>query len=218
MATTKRTSKKTAEATIDFALLKQIHDATMNASGNGMGFMYTSLTQNAALVAAGLVEVNNELTDDKGNVATRTTLKGKEEMEKQTATTETTTTNAPAAAPVASNGFKIVSNVPLPTSKRGSAGDKKYPFDALQVGQSFFVPATPDFDPIKKLGSTVSSATARYAVEIPGQTRTARNGEVVPATRQTRRFVMRKVADGEAYGHPGVAGAGIFRIEDAPAA
>ena len=37
--------------------------------------------------------------------------------------------------------FKIESGVPLP--KRGRTSDVQYPFEELEAGQSFFVPAEP---------------------------------------------------------------------------
>ena len=80
--------------------------------------------------------------------------------------------------------FMIQDAVPVPVIRHGGTRESVYPFDALQPGQSFFVPATETCpDPAKKLGSTVSSATKRYK-------------EATPA----RRFVIRRrvlASDGE---------------------
>lgn len=66
--------------------------------------------------------------------------------------------------------FVIEDNIPLPGAKRGGRGKTIYPFDALAVNQSFHVPATAENpNPAKSLASTVSSATARYAVPLEGQ-------------------------------------------------
>jgi len=127
------------------------------------------------------------------------------------------------AAPVAS-AFTIMSNVPLPASKRGNrvggGAPKKYPFDQLEVNQTFFVAATAENpDPVKKLGSTVSSANMRYAVETgetkqvertvrgpgnkavkDGNGNNVRETKTVPVYKQTRKFAIRPVAKGEKLG------------------
>jgi hypothetical protein len=222
MATAKKSSKKAqaaaapavaeqaVEQIIDFQLLKQINDATMSAAG----MLYVSQAESLPLLNQQLVEINANFVDAEGRIATRITQKGIEEMSKHTQA------HAPAIAAVAAiaaiNGFAIVDGIEPPVSRRGSGnvGDKKYPFDALKVGQSFFVPASEQMpEPWKKLGSTVSSATARYAVET-GETRTNRSGEVVPKMKPTRRFVLRKVDDGAPWGHSGKPGAAIFRLAD----
>jgi hypothetical protein len=73
-----------------------------------------------------------------------------------------------------SNGdFVIEDAVPIPArSSRGRSGG--YPFDQLQVGQSFHVPLGKDdkepADVAARLQSSVSGARARYAVAVPGET------------------------------------------------
>lgn len=139
------------------------------------------------------------------------------------------------AAVAPASSFAILKNVTLPGVIRGrSVGAAKYPFETLEVGDAFFVAATAERpDPADGLGSTVSSATRRYAV--PGTpptkevTRVKRgpdrkavigpNGEKVKETVTvenlipTRVFEMRAIADGTAYGHPGVKGALIGRTK-----
>jgi len=130
------------------------------------------------------------------------------------------TASAPAASP-----YTIMSGVVLPASKRGGGGGggapKKYPFDQLEVGQTFFVPASAAVpDPVKKLGSTVSSANMRYAVETgetkevertkrgpgnkavvdPATGQNVREKKTVPVYKQTRKFTIRPVVGGEKYG------------------
>jgi hypothetical protein len=135
------------------------------------------------------------------------------------------TTQAPVEQP---SGFQIMSGVELPVVKRGrSAGNggggapKKYPFDQLEVGQTFFVPATEKQpDPVKSLGSTISSQNMRYA-EKTGETkmveRTKRGegnkavldaaGNKVRETKQvdvyrfTRKFTIRGAEAGKQYGN-----------------
>lgn len=137
--------------------------------------------------------------------------------------------NQPKAASSASNGaaavspYAIITNAVLPPSKRGNKGGgapTQYPFDALEIGQTFFVPVSEKHpDPVKTLGSTVSSANMRYA-EDTGEKREvnrAKRGEgnkavkdaagnkvmekvTVPVYKYTRKFSIRGVVKGETYG------------------
>ena len=103
--------------------------------------------------------------------------------------------------------FQIEDNVPVPAiSGRGSGGNM-YPFEAMAVGQSFFVPNSESKpNAAKSLASTVSSATARYAVPAEdGSTKTNKKGEVVPVMVETRKFVVRSVEE------DGVKGARVWR-------
>jgi hypothetical protein len=127
-------------------------------------------------------------------------------------------TGAPSASP-----YALISGAVLPPSKRkgggGSGAPKKYPFDQMEVGSSFFVAAGPNFDPVKKLGSTISSANMRYA-EKTGETKVVertvrgpgnkavkdaagnnqRETKTVDVYKQTRKYTIRPVVGGQAYG------------------
>lgn len=107
--------------------------------------------------------------------------------------------------------FKIASvNVAaMPAPSRATA---KYPFDQLEVGQSFFVPnhLSNKGDAAKTLASTISGKNTQYSEEIPGQTRTVR-GKTLPARKQIRTFEGRRVLDGAEWGHPGEAGVAVIR-------
>jgi len=117
-----------------------------------------------------------------------------------------------AAAPAA---FAVESGVPIPAIKRQGAATSIYPFDALEVGQSFFVPATDEMpNPGKSLASTVSSASKRYATENGTRTINRKNKETgemepveVPAYKYDRKFMVRTVEEN------GVKGARVWRIE-----
>lgn len=149
-------------------------------------FCWVPKAEAEKLVAEGLAEVNPAIADPskKGRVATRATAKGVEQNAAATAAPE-----APAAS--AGSQFVIEDSVPIPAvSGRGRIGSV-YPFDKLNVGQSFFVAK-----PAKNLASTVSSANARYAEVVPGQTRKDRKGNDVPATKFTRHFIVRSVEGG----------------------
>jgi hypothetical protein len=84
--------------------------------------------------------------------------------------------------------FEIRSNVPLPTIQRGGGAGRvsKYPFDKLEVGQSFFIP-----------GITTKS----FASTINGQNRKGKNAD------PKRAFTVRTENEN------GVAGVGVWRVE-----
>lgn len=115
-------------------------------------------------------------------------------------------------------GFVIEDAVAIPGA-RGGKGQSIYPFDKLEVTQSFFIPATAEMDnPAKSLASTVSSATARFAIPVEGETetktfidyqkdekgayvknaegkriQTGKRTETVPKMKNTRVFTIRTV-------------------------
>lgn len=207
MATTKKTaSRKTAPAVavaeVGEVKLEEIVAATLDAS---RGFIYTSPAIHGPLIEAGLVEVNPDISNEAGEFATRATSKGVSTVSKnQEATAETGATQTATAG---KNGFVLEAGVPLPTIKRGGRGGEVYPFDEMGVGQSFFVAASEDKpNPAKSLASTVSSATARYAVpSADGATKTNKKGETVSVMVEVRKFVVRSVEEN------GVKGARVWR-------
>lgn len=113
---------------------------------------------------------------------------------------------APQAPQAASSGFQLEDNVPMPDRVAKRAGPpSKYPFEAMQVGQSFFIPATSGKpEPWKSMLSTVTAAQRRFAVE--QGTRIDRNGAVVANMVPVRRFKIGRVDEG------GKVGARIWRI------
>lgn len=120
---------------------------------------------------------------------------------------------APVAAIVptpATGGFELESGIAVPAAHRGGHGATKYPFDAMEVGQSFHVASTAErLKPARTLASVVSSATARYAKPAKdGATRVNRNDKTVPVMVNTRTFVIRSVDSTDPKGE----GARIFRI------
>jgi hypothetical protein len=125
------------------------------------------------------------------------------------------------------SNFALMTGVVLPPSKRGTGlrggagAPKKYPFDEMEIGHTFFVPvSTTHPDPVKTLGSTVSSANMRFAEET-GETKTVErskrgkgnkleldaNGnkivetKTVPVYKFTRKFEIRGVEKGKTYGN-----------------
>lgn len=206
MATKKSAGKKTAATAVAVISLAEI----VAAGANGM-FVPESVY--APLVEAGLVEINPAMTDDNGYVATRATQAGIESLDSgatvgNNATSEATSATAETGkTEKVKTMFKIEDSIPVPTISGRGRGGNVYPFDQLEVGQSFFV-ANDESKPnaAKSLASTVSSATARYAVASEdGATKTNKKGEVVPVMVETRKFVVRSVEEN------GVKGARVWR-------
>lgn len=130
-----------------------------------------------------------------------------------------------ANASVSASPYAVIKGAVLPPSKRGSGlrgqgAPKQYPFDTMEVGDSFFVPvSTKHPDPVKTLQSTVSSANMRFSEktgEMKSVNRAKRGADhkaildaagnkimeqvQVPVRRQTRKFSIRSVVKGETYG------------------
>lgn len=206
MATKKSAGKKTAATAVAVIGLAEI----VAAGANGM---FVPESVHAPLVEAGLVEINPAMTDDNGYVATRATQAGIESLDSgatvgNNATSEATSATAETGkTEKVKTMFKIEDSIPVPTISGRGRGGNVYPFDQLEVGQSFFV-ANDESKPnaAKSLASTVSSATARYAVPAEdGSTKTNKKGEVVPVMVETRKFVVRSVEEN------GVKGARVWR-------
>lgn len=107
--------------------------------------------------------------------------------------------------------FEIEKDVAIPpiTGRGRTSQASKYPFDDLQVGESFFVANTAEMpDAAKSMNSTTSTANRRYSEVIEGEFATKKNGEQVPARRQIRKFICRE------FLHPTKGpGARIWRVE-----
>lgn len=188
---------------VQIALLGSIVAATAEGS-----FLHTSTKDHGALLKQGLVEVNTEIANEAGEYATRATAEGiqaHDELSKEGETVE----------PTVKPTFTIAANVEIPANtRRRRNAEEQYPFSQLEIGQSFFVPNSDDKpDAFKSLGSTIHSANRRYSEVVEGQFTTNAKGEQVAATRQLRKFVTARVADGAAWGHAGVEGAGVWRVE-----
>jgi hypothetical protein len=202
MATKKSAAKKIA-AVIGLAEI-------VAAGANGL---FTPVAVHGPLVEAGLVEINPAMTNEAGEVATRATQAGIESLDNgatvgNNATSEATSATAETGkTEKVKTMFKIEDSIPVPAISGRGRGGNVYPFDQLEVGQSFFV-ANDESKPnaAKSLASTVSSATARYAVPAEdGSTKTNKKGEVVPVMVETRKFVVRSVEEN------GVKGARVWR-------
>ena len=206
MTTKKSAAKKTAATAVAVIGLAEI----VAAGANGL---FTPAAVHGSLVEAGLVEINPAMVNEAGEIATRATQAGIESLDSGAIVVDNATTEA--NSETAATGktekvktmFQIEDNVPVPAISGRGRGVNVYPFAQLEVGQSFFV-ANDESKPnaAKSLASTVSSATARYAVPAEdGSTKTNKKGEVVPVMVETRKFVVRSVEE------DGVKGARVWR-------
>jgi len=180
---------------------------------------YVAKTQDAEVLLLHnppLIEINIHEPDpsDKTKVACRVTTAGASLL---------TANQNPVTEKVENKmSYEIIDDAELPPIKRGGGGGgapTKYPFDQLEVGKSFFVPATAKLpNPLKTLGSTISSANHRYATVtgekvVERSKRGARNKLVldangskimetktVPTYEFTRKFTIRGVKAGVEYG------------------
>ena len=204
--TTKKSAAKKASVLATVIALSEI----VAAGANGL---FTPAAVHGPLVEAGLVEINPAMVNEAGEIATRATQKGIESLDSAAIVVDDATTKA--NSETAATGktekvksmFKIENEVPVPAISGRGRGGNMYPFDQLAVGQSFFVPNSESKpNAAKSLASTVSSATARYAVPAEdGSTKTNKKGEVVPVMVETRKFVVRSVEE------DGVKGARVWR-------
>lgn len=192
--------------------------------------IYTSGRDQTVLVKAGYIETNEAISNAEG-IATRATesgiafIKDSESSVEESNVAETGAedervdasdeTYVETVAKPAEAKFVIASNIEIPEkvkAKRKSV--TAYPFDSLEIGQSFFVPASDKKpNPAKSLASTITTANDRYAYEIEGETEINRRGQTVPKKGYNKKFIVRPIKDGAAWGYDGVEGAAVWRID-----
>lgn len=149
----------------------------------------------------GFIEVNRDIVDDLDTMfACRVSPAGMEfaEMKTQPEATEP----QPAKSEKETKMTEIqIETASIPEVKRARGrkpGQCKYPFDALEVetNNSFFISDQEGKPAIKTVSPSVAEANRRYSEPVEGETRVNRKGSVVPATRQLRKFIVRKVEGG----------------------
>ncbi len=202
---------KTVTPGLNLALLGVIVAAT-----NAGSFHYVSQTDGQPLLDAGLIEINTGMVNDQKEAAARSTDKGNEMVN---GGSNDTTTQAPA-----SSGFALITNAEPPkvTRKGGGGGQKaKYPFEQMEIGNSFFVGNYQDKDGDAKgtLDATVANWNEKYK-EPTGETKTVTrvvrgkdrktvfNGDgskqmetvTIPVKKSLRKFIARSVEAGKVYG------------------
>lgn len=176
-------------------------------------FVYLPETVYATLSELGFIDVNPNLINEHGWLAARPTPKGRHYVmsTSQPATayapvsdyvppTPSSDTDIDTAPDNDSESMFAIDDDVAPPVQDGRSGKRlgvKYPFDKLNVGQSFFVPNTKEKPQMAKaLASTVSAATAKYDKPIEGKFTVNRKGEKVQAKERTRKFVIRAVDGG----------------------
>lgn len=203
--------KKASKPTIDRALLSLIVAAT---AADQVYFVTQAEGMPLLQHSPPLIEVNTDMTEG-DKAAARATTAGKAMV------------TGAATAPAVMNGaaIAVIKGAVLPASKRGAGlhggAPKQYPFDTMDVGDSFFVGVSDKHpNPLKTLGSTVSSANMRFAEVEAGKTRSVtrkKRGEdrkavqtadgsfvmetvELPVYNFTRKFEIRGVESGKQYG------------------
>lgn len=141
------------------------------------------------LFEKGFVEVNHDAVDEYDCLATRATPAGIAVVAAEQAEAGDTPVDEAVS-------FVIEDGIEMPKGGARRASSSKYPFDKLEVGQSFFVPQTAKTkDIVRTMSSVVSNAKKKYAEEIPGKFKESKNGPV-PVLKYTRNFVARPVEGG----------------------
>ena len=203
---------KLQQAAVDF--LPNIVTATLQE-----GYVFASAFDVAYLIENGLAEQNEAIVNEDGWFATRATDLGVNavtksaecQIEVEPASAETKV-EEPKPERKVKMSFEIEKGIPVPKTTRGGARTSAYPFDALELNDSFFIAASEKHpEPEKSLASTVSGATKRYDVLVEGETKEVRNPKTqevktVPKTAHTRIFVIRKEVKAD-----GTVGARVFR-------
>lgn len=197
-------AKKASKATsVNVALLTAIANAPQ----------YVSKDDGLGLYQAGFITVDAANANPQGEALATITDAGKQYL---------TNLNQPenASKPM----FGIMKNVAIPASKRGNrkgaGAPTQYPFETMEVGDTFFVPVSDKhLDPVKQLGSTVSAQNMKYSVET-GETEQSERTKRGPGNkavldeqgnkvkeaftkklrRQERKFVIRSVKSGDKLG------------------
>lgn len=137
---------------------------------NDAFYEYHPANVTAQLVADGLVDVNEAMQDENGYLATRASDKAMQDAPSATvhpfAPAESFLSYVAKHGEVSQLKYAIDDGIALPPVKRnfGSTREPTYPFDLLNVGQSFHVPATEDMpNPSRALGSAVSQQNKKWA-------------------------------------------------------
>lgn len=179
-------------------MLPEIAAATQAGS-----YVFKSAFDVAYLVENGLAEQNETIVNEEGWFATRTTEAGGAAV--PTIEVQTAPAEIQAEQPKLKGSIKMsfeIENIAVTAGKRGGGTrTSQYPIDALEVGQSFFIPASEKHpEPEKSLASMLSGAMKKYDVpdlDENGVQKTKfitvpKTGEKreIPATKHTRKFTL----------------------------
>jgi len=160
-------------------------------------FLYKSAFDVAYLIENCLVEQNEEMVNEDGEFATRATQVG---IASQTASAETKVAEPKPERKVKMT-FEIENITVTPGKRGGGTRTSQYPIDALEVGQSFFIPASEKHpEPEKSLASMLSGAMKKYDVADLDEAGVQKTKEItvpktgekrtIPAMKHTRKFTL----------------------------
>lgn len=176
------------------AILSAALSVIVSETASAQGFSFQPVEIAEALEKAGNVEVNREMTNEAGEVAVRSLAPVTE----------------PVAAPKPQKGsfmFQIEDVAVTPSKRSGAGRSMKYPFELLEIGQSFKIPCEEGQTPaelLKKLQSNIAGAKDKFAEPHPTETKTNRSGETVPVKVYTRNFAAAVEEDGVRVGRVAV--------------
>lgn len=180
----------------------------------GASFCMLSETEYSYLLVEGFVEIAIDNKDPvSGLVPTRLTEKGMVHVMSLENVTDSELQVE--ASPMVSlevatvsqaEKFEIVSRPILHKKRVAKSTPAKYPFDALEIGFSFFVPNTKERpSAVKTMTSAVAAANKRNSTPT-GETRVLRNKKVTNIMKYTKKFSL------ESGSKDGVEGAWVGRI------
>lgn len=163
-------------------LLGEVVEATQSEAG----CVFVSLKNNKPLeklLLLEMVEINDTITNEIGDIACRATELGVSQhtgIPTPEEVVEDTQPNLPMDIEVVEKveevveepkkyvkpTFEIETGYEVPKTRRGGRGRTLYPFDHMEIGESFHVaPTEKRPDPNKNMASTVSSANRRFKLE-----------------------------------------------------
>lgn len=133
------------------------------------GYLMLTQAEGQEIVNDGFAVVDTSIVDGE-TAAVRLTEAGTAKL----AEGKEAGTNPEVAAPAATKAsYEIEDNVAMPTGTQRRGREGGYPFDKLEIGQSFHVAKTAENpDPASRLASSVSGARVKYSEEVPGETET----------------------------------------------
>lgn len=189
-------------------ILQEVIKATLADDGNG--YLFTPEAVHSILVKKGFVEVNDAISNDAGEFATRATELGLAEAkpDEEEEVKVMPETNFELGA--------VPKDFVLPVSNRGGSRAPKYPFADMEVDQSFFVAntAVKGENAVKTLTGACSKANKLFGTpSVDSDTgepvmRGTKNGET-QATTFVKIFKAGPYTKGE--GDDAVAGAMVVR-------
>lgn len=186
--------------------LPKIVESTLNPPH----YCFTAKEIHEKLIKKGFVEIKEDMVNAAGEIATRATELGIAEISKIKQEKETMS-EGKSGVSMAAGVYEIENIAVVKEATKRKGGGKKgssYPFDKLEVGQSFFIEATEKNPTPWEKQSLVAMAQSNYTVPAVNEdgspkmrviTRGPNKGASQQANAFTRRFALtkaEKVVDG----------------------